>query len=74
MKPGIYKHVNNTEVAMKVTRSYRCEGGYDVTCYWLSLPKGTDLLCEKGSDRPFQDSCFITDDQLPNWKEYDVTV
>lgn len=68
MRLGVYKHDNNTDVAMKVVGSKREEGGFRVIVLWLNIVNPNNVF--RCMDK--HEVHFIKDEQLPNWKEYNV--
>lgn len=68
MNLGMFKHKRNTDVAMRVLRSTRRDGGFSVVVLWYNIvnPKNVFLLDTKAHVE------FVTDVELPNWRPYDV--
>lgn len=70
MKPGTYKHKNNTDVAMQVIRSYWIpeKQGWKAKVNWINIvnPANPYLLTK--------DNVFVTKDQRKNWESYDAAV
>lgn len=70
MRLGVYKHVNNTDVAMKVVKSLYipAKGGWKVRVLWLNIvnPKNIFLIDLK------HETHFISRDKASGWENYDV--
>lgn len=68
MKPGVYKHVRCTDVALEVNKVTRRSDGYSVVCRWLNVVNPNNVF-RMDPDLHVE---FITDTELPNWRPYDA--
>ncbi len=72
MRPGVYKHANNTEVAAKVVKSFWIpeKKGWKVKILWLNIvnPKNVYLIDHN------PESHFISRESAKMWKVYDALV
>lgn len=67
MKLGFYKHDNCTDVAVEVAKSIRRSNGFTIICHWWNVVNPSNhFRIDK------YDVCFVSDEQLPNWKEFHV--
>lgn len=66
-KHGIYKHVNNTDVALKILRVVKLDKGLKVKGSWINIVNPNNIY-SIGLTEEF----LIEKEQIKNWKRYYV--
>lgn len=61
----MYKHLRNTDVALKVLNSIKRDDGYSLIVDWFNIvnPKNVFLIDRFSTE-------FVTNAQVENWKPY----
>ena len=74
MRPGVYKHTNNTDVAMRVVKSYFIteKNGWKVKVNWINIVNPANPFVITDSIGPLQETHLITREQAKDWKPFDV--
>lgn len=67
---NLYKHVNNTDVAMCPVRIFYSKErkGYAINCYWFNIVNPKNEFLIDLSPRPSVDHVFVKEEDMSKWK------
>lgn len=76
MRRGVYKHKYNTDVAMRVVKSFyvAAKDGWKIRVNWINIVNPNNHFVLMDSVGPITENHFIPRDKVKDWEPFDASV